>query len=178
MEADWELEIGGDAPVIEAYWSGFADLRTNPERVSELDECRELPGLANALVRLNAVDSAVWTCKTDVFAPERIDADEMEASREDAVHAISCYVDMLFRSDRIWDSLAKAERDCETLCAALRAKALTRCRVDIVIRKAMRGDREELGATVYLTACGRTLSDAKDRLGECLADFSEVVNRG
>ena len=26
MEADWELEIGGDAPVIEADWPGFVDL--------------------------------------------------------------------------------------------------------------------------------------------------------
>ena len=30
MEADWELEIGGDAPVIEAHWTGFVDLRADP----------------------------------------------------------------------------------------------------------------------------------------------------
>src|SRR4051812_38986462 len=53
MEADWEFEIGGDAPVIEANWKGFVDLCAHPERVSELTECGELPALAEALVRLN-----------------------------------------------------------------------------------------------------------------------------
>ncbi len=32
MEADWEFEVGGDAPVIEAHWPGFVDLRQNPEQ--------------------------------------------------------------------------------------------------------------------------------------------------
>ena len=27
MEADWEVEVGGGAPVIEAFWPGFVDLR-------------------------------------------------------------------------------------------------------------------------------------------------------
>ena len=27
MEADWEFEVGGEAPVIEASWEGFIDLR-------------------------------------------------------------------------------------------------------------------------------------------------------
>ena len=35
MEADWEFEVGGDAPVIEARWPGFVDLRRNPERAME-----------------------------------------------------------------------------------------------------------------------------------------------
>ena len=31
MEADWEFEVGGDAPVIEALWAGFVDLRSQPD---------------------------------------------------------------------------------------------------------------------------------------------------
>jgi hypothetical protein len=27
LEADWEFEVGGDAPVIDALWPGFVDLR-------------------------------------------------------------------------------------------------------------------------------------------------------
>jgi hypothetical protein len=30
MEADWEFEVGGDAPVIDALWPGFVDLRLSP----------------------------------------------------------------------------------------------------------------------------------------------------
>ena len=38
MEADWEVEVGGGAPVIEADWPGFVDLRGEPERVNEMEE--------------------------------------------------------------------------------------------------------------------------------------------
>lgn len=175
MEADWEFEVGGDSPVIEAYWSSFIDLRAHPERVSELTECRELPGLADVLVRLNAADSPVWTSKTDVFTPERIDPDEMEASREDAGHAISCYVDMLLRSPHIWTSPSAAKLACETLCAKLGAKPLACCRVDVIVRRVLLADANDLGATVYFTACGPTLANARGRLGKCLAAFTEVV---
>jgi hypothetical protein len=173
MEADWEFEVGGDAPVIEAYWSGFVDLRSEPERVSELIECCELPALADALIRLNGADSPVWTSKTDVFTPDHIDPDEMSATPKEAVHSVACYIDLLLRNP-IWDSAAAAERDCKTLCANLRSTTLRCCRADIVVRTALVADKNGLGATVYLTACGPTLLDANVRLGEALAAFAEL----
>lgn len=175
MEADWEFEIGDGAPVIEAPWSGFIDLRTQPERVSELRECRGFPELADALVRLNATDSPVWSSKTDVFTPERIDPDEMDASPEESRYALSCYVDLLLRGDQIWNSPSKAKVDCERICAKLRAVILECCRADIVVRRALLGDMHDLGTTVYLTACGRTPLNAKKRLGVCLAAFAEAM---
>ena len=36
MEADWEVEIGGGAPVIDACWDGYVDLRFNPRMDSSL----------------------------------------------------------------------------------------------------------------------------------------------
>ena len=38
MEADYEVEAGGEAPVIEALWPGFVDLRLQPERIGEIQE--------------------------------------------------------------------------------------------------------------------------------------------
>ena len=70
MEADWEIEIGGGAPIIEAHWSGLVDLRVNPERARLLPEAQQLPALCHALVRLNAPASPVWTSKCDVFVPD------------------------------------------------------------------------------------------------------------
>lgn len=173
MEADWEFDVGGDAPVIEAYWSGFVDLRSEPERVSELIECCELPALADALIRLNGADSPVWTSKTDVFTPDHIDPDEMSATPKEAVHSVACYIDLLLRNP-IWDSAAAAERDCKNFCAKLRSTTLRCCRADIVVRTALVADKNGLGATVYLTACGPTLLDANVRLGEALAAFAEL----
>jgi hypothetical protein len=175
MEADWEFEIGGDAPVIEAYWEGLVDLRAHPERSAELSECHDLPGLADALARLNAANSRVWTSKADVFTPEQIDPDELDASADEAAYAIACYIDLLQGIDRRWDNPVKAEQACRELCANLQQKESGCCRVDIVVRRAVAADSNDLGATVYLTACGTTLIEAKDRLGKCVAVFTDVI---
>jgi hypothetical protein len=176
MEADWEFEVGNDAPVIEAYWPGFVDLRADPNRVAELTEARQLPGLADALVRLNATNSPLWTSKTDVFDPGSIDADELDATSEEAQHIIACYVDLLMRNDQQWNLPFKAERFCRTLCVRLHEMQLRCCRVDLVIRRAhVRPDLNDLGATAYLTACGRSASDASARVAECLAAFAAAI---
>ncbi|MGA8088894.1 MAG: hypothetical protein WCA10_16580 [Terracidiphilus sp.] len=179
MEADWEFEVGGDAPIIEAHWPGFVDLREDLRRAAELTEARLLQGLADALVRMNATNSPVWTSKTDVFDPGRLDADELDATREEAQHAIACYVDLLMRSDQQWNSQFKAEQSCREVCARLREIPLRCCRVDLVVRRALiEPERDDLGATAYLTACGRTDCDARSRLAECLAAFAAAIVTG
>jgi hypothetical protein len=175
MEADWEVEIGGDAPVIEAHWNGFVDLRTHPERVLELSECRELPALADALITLNGADSPVWTSKTDVFIPEHIDPDEIAASTDEAAHAIACYIDLLPRSQWTWTDLEIVERDYKQVCARLRGIELSRCRVDVVVRRFVGADADGLGTTAYCTGCGSTRADARSRLGECLMAFTNAM---
>lgn len=176
MEADWEFEVGGDAPVIEAYWPGFIDLRADPKRASDLTEARHLPALVEALTRMNAMNSPVWTCKTDVFLPGQIDPDELDAPAAEASHAIACYIDLLMRSNLHSGVPFEAERACKELCNRLREITLRRCRVDLVVRRALiEPDVDKLGITAYLTACGLSESDAKARLGECLSLFSESI---
>lgn len=176
MEADWEFEVGDDAPVIEAHWPGFVDLRADPNRVGELAEARQLSGLAYALVRLNAKNSPVWTSKTDVFDPGSIDADELDATSEEAQHVIACYVDLLMRNDQQWNLPFKAEQFCRALCIRLRAMPLRCCRVDLVIRRAhVHAELKDLGATAYFTACGRSASDASVRLAESLAALAAAI---
>jgi len=175
MEADWEFEIGGAAPVIEAYWPGFVNLRDEPARVREIAETQVLPGLAAALLRLNETGSPVWTCKTDVFTPDRVDPDELAATTDEAKFTIACYVDILMRSDQIWNSPSQAEKDCRMLCKRLREVPMPCCRIDLVVRRARVGNDNDLGATVYLTACGPTLASAKQRLAECLGVFAESM---
>jgi hypothetical protein len=176
MEADWEFEIGGDAPIIEAHWPGFVDLRADPDRASDLAEATQLPGFANALKRLNGMNSPVWTSKTDVFAPGQIDPDELDAIDEEATHAIACYVDVLMRSDRQWNFPFNAEWSCKALCVRLRDLPLRCCRVDLVVRRAhIEADSNDLGMTAYLTACGQTESYARSQLAECLSHFAAAI---
>ncbi len=49
MEADWEIETGPQAPIIEALWEGFIDLRQSPHRIHELEEARRFEPLAQTL---------------------------------------------------------------------------------------------------------------------------------
>jgi len=176
MEADWEFDVGGEAPVIEVQWPGFVDLREDPRRAGELAEVRRLPCLADALARLNAANSPVWTSKTDVFNPGSPDADELDATFEQAQNALACYVDLLMRSEPRWSSPLEAEGYCRALCDRLRTIPLRCCRVDLVIRRAhIQPDINELAATAYLTACGGSEGLAKARLADCLAAFAATI---
>jgi hypothetical protein len=174
MEADWEFEIGDDAPVIEVHWPGFVDLRDEPGRIDEIAETKQLPGIAEALARLNSKQSPVWTSKCDVFDPGQIDRDELSATREEGKFVVSSYIDVLRRSDQVWKPL-DAEQTCRALCSKLQEIPLPRCRLDIVVRQARLHDINDLGVTVYSTGCGPTPQDAKDRLRECMLAFAKIM---
>jgi hypothetical protein len=92
MEADWEVEIGGGAPVIEALWPGFVDLRSHPDRLGEIAEAATFPPLAVLLRALNSPESPVWTSKCDVWEPETA--------------ALAAYIDMLPSDGTIFSRMA------------------------------------------------------------------------
>ena len=178
MEADWEVEIGGDSPVIDAAWGDFVDLRRSPQLAFQLQETAILPSLADALMRLNAVGSPVWTSKCDVWPvpdPEQLDPDEMDASGDLSTYAWACYIDLLPRSDQQWIIPEMAISWCKILVARLRAISLSCCRVDIVIRTAMIVPNvSDIGLTAYLTACGSNTEEAKSVLQSALENFAAI----
>ena len=98
MEADWEVEIGGGAPVIEAEWAGLVDLRSHPECIAEVAEAAAFPALAALLLALNAAHSPLWTSKCDVWEPEPA--------------ALACYIDMLPVEGRVFARWQQAEAFC------------------------------------------------------------------
>jgi hypothetical protein len=173
MEADWEIEIGGGAPVIEAHWPGFVDLRLSPERARLLAEAQQLPGLAEALVRLNAPNSLVWTSKCDVFMPDEFDPDELNASPEIAAHALACYIDLLPRSGELWSDPTAAAAWCRSACADIKVVPIRCCRADLVVRRALIApELMGLGITAYLTACGLNREGAASILEAALNVFA------
>jgi hypothetical protein len=183
MEADWEIEVGRGAPVIEAYWPGFVDLRVAPERARGLAEASQLQGLADALILINTKDSLMWTSKCDVFVPEDFDKDELDAPADSGAHALACYIDLIPRSDGRWLETDTAVDVCRRICASLHGIPLRACRVDLIIRSAslarvgtdLAVDGMELGATAYVTACGASSGDANSSLQRALAEFAEVI---
>ena len=180
MDADWEFEVGGDAPVIEAAWAGFVDLKREPERAKELTETAALPGLAETLTRLNGVESPVWTSKCD-FWPRleagEFDADELDAPREQAECGVGCYIDMNFEGGGAGEMTPEElSVCCRAICRRVNAAPLRCCRVDLVIRRAYRaGQPEALGVTAYLTACGESPEKASETLTAALAILADAA---
>jgi hypothetical protein len=176
MEADWEVEIGGDAPVIDACWEGFVDLRHAPDRAAGLSEARDLPALADALARLNGPPSPFWTSKCDVWRPESFDPDELDAPGGAGENAIACYIDLLPRSQRPGHDPGAVIASCVQLCATLRNVPLRGCRADLIVRRAWISPRQEdFGITAYVTACGPAFEDARACLASALAAIVEAV---
>jgi hypothetical protein len=179
MEADWEFEVGGDAPVIDARWAGFVDLQREPGAAWKLDEVRELPALGAALERLNAGSSPVWTSKCDFYPAlqaEEFDADELDAAPSSCTEAVGCYIDILGKAGGGWSEPSAAEKACRQVCGALARVRLRWCRVDLMIRRALVGaDSFGLGITGYISACGSNGSAARDTLAAALAAFADAV---
>jgi hypothetical protein len=184
LQADWEFEVGGDAPVIDALWPGFVDLRVSPERASDLPEAGQLPGLAAALARLNSKASPVWTSKCDfwpVLEREEFDADELDAPSGCSTFAVCCYIDILPRRDHAWPLPQPAEAACRLFCGRLGSVPLRCCRVDFIVRRAVMAlncvdwGPMDLGMTAYITACGPTSAEAARTLEQALIAFADAL---
>ena len=179
MEADWEFEVGGDAPVIDGCWAGFVDLQRTPGAAWELAEVREFPALGLALERLNLPASGVWTSKCDfypVLQPEEFNADELDAPAECASHGMGCYIDLLPKSDQQWPFPAMIASACKHVCSRLHDVSLRCCRVDLIVRRALIApDVMDTGITVYLSACGASKADAAVALQDALGAFADTL---
>jgi hypothetical protein len=179
MEADWEFEVGGDAPVIDAFWQGFVDLRLAPERVRDLPEAAQFPALATVLERLNLQSSPVWTSKCDfwpLLEPEEFDPDELDAPSGCSAHAMGTYIDLLPKTDRAWSLPHLAEDACKHLCSLLGPVPLRCCRVDLIVRRALIAPgQRDMGISAYITACGPTPVEAARTLEAALAAFAHAL---
>ena len=178
MECDWEVELGADAPVIDAGWPGWVDLRTNPERVAELPEAADFPALATALLALNAPASPLWTAKCDLWPiddPGSLDPDELAAVPEDCLSAQACYIDCLPVATGLMPTLAAGETWLRAVTSGLRGREAPTCRADLILRRAVTAAEEGFGVTAYLTACGPNAAEARQALGHALAVFSQVA---
>ena len=178
MEADWEVEIGGGANVIEPYWAGFVDLRRMPEAAAQLPEARMLPGLAQVLVQLNAEDSPVWTAKCDVWEMDGLDPLELDAEHAEDLSGVACYVDLLPREETKWSAHADAVEWCRLVCGRLHAIVLRGCRVDLTVRAAeFAKKRTGFAVTAYACAAGIDRTAAQRRLVETLAALADTMEQ-
>jgi hypothetical protein len=176
MESDWEIEIGDGAPVIDAAWEGYIDLRADSNRIAEVSETAQFPALSDALIRLNSASSPVWTAKCDIWPLEEFDPDELDADRDSATSALGCYIDLMPANVKSRSTLDPIAEWCGRLCLDLRARPLRQCRADAIVRRAFfTPDDAGLAITVYITACGPSLSEASAVLAGALEALAHSV---
>ena len=184
MEADWEVEIGSGAPIIDAHWSGFLNLQEHPDLAARLPEAAQLPALADALIQLNAPLSPVLTTKCDLWCvdPSENALDPIEigappdASQAEYAVAQACYIDILSRPPLQWSQIKEVENLCKAICAGLRAVSLRSTRADFIVRRAILDDEQEcLGITAYLVACAASDTAALRLLAQALAALSGSI---
>ena len=169
MEADWEVEIGGGAPVIEAEWPGLIDLWSDPkragERIAEIDEATSFPALGALLLALNADGSPLWTSKCDVWTPEPA--------------ALAIYVDMLPRAGKAFARWQLAAAFCGDYVAQLARYAPPKLNLEyslnFVVRQAIAGEVDGFGVTAYLSARASCRADAEAALATIMAAFADAL---
>lgn len=176
MECDWEVDIAPDAPVIDAAWDGYIDLRDMPSRIVQIGEIVQLPALRDVLIDLNSHASPVWTAKCDVWVPESFDPDELDASPEAASSGLASYIDLIPVDSQSALALEAVVDWCKRLCADLKTRSLCRCRVDAVIRRTyLTSDLEGLGVTIYVSACGPSPEEASKAMSCALETLAGSV---
>lgn len=181
MEADWEVEVGGSAPVIEAHWPGFVDLRAQPSCISDIVEAKAFPPMADLLRALNSGGSPVWTSKCDVWVPEP--------------GALACYVDLLPHRGGVFAEWERAEAFCRVLVKRIMPRALPMgetqsgrhpiviarnvsgpaATITLVVRRAVTEQSEGFGVTAYFSADAQSSPDEALAVAAAMAAFSDAL---
>lgn len=179
MEADWEVEIGPGAPVIDLDWPGKMDLHAHPELAFTLPETQHLDSLAQALQALNRPATGLATSKCDVWTLESFDPDELDAPA-DAAYGQACYIDLAPRAPASWATPEAAIAWSRQLCSRLRPVLLRGCRIDLVVRAAAApiSSDQPLPAhavTAYVSACSLTLDSTAETLGAALSALVAAI---
>jgi hypothetical protein len=99
VQADYEIELGPDAPALEVPWrspdghSRYFDLRARPELLLEISEAADNPELAKFLSTVNSPRSLFQTAKCDCWF-----SDEIEEAEQiyEAKWKFASYVDLFF----------------------------------------------------------------------------------
>ena len=181
MEADWEVEVGGSAPVIEAHWPGFIDLRAEPMRIADVTETKAFPPLAELLLALNSVGSPVWTSKCDVWEPEP--------------GTLACYVDLLPLRGGVFAEWERAEAFCRVLVKRIAPRAVpavetqpghhpililsdemgSAATITLVVRRAITEQAEGFGVTAYFSADSQCHPNAATATEAAMVAFSDAL---
>lgn len=136
MQADFSVELGGDAPALEIPWRSddpqvrYYDLKKQPELVQNIPEAAAYPELGSFLSRINAAGFPMATAKCDAWTSSEVDPEEEIFGDRKFVS----YVDLIFVNEREHCSFEKHEAFAKDLCRLLGQAPQIAATVELVIR--------------------------------------------
>lgn len=136
MQADFSVELGGDAPALEIPWRSsdphvrYYDLKKHPELVQKIPEAAVYPELGAFLSRINASEFPLATAKCDAWLSSEIFPEEEIFGDRKFVS----YVDLVFVDESERCSFAKHEAFAQELCRLLSQAPEIAATVELVIR--------------------------------------------
>ncbi|HWG40136.1 MAG TPA: hypothetical protein VN658_06290 [Candidatus Acidoferrales bacterium] len=136
MQADFSVELGGDAPALEIPWRSndprvrYYDLKIHPELVLQIPEAVAYPELGLFLSRINAAGFPLATAKCDAWPSSEVAPEEQIFGDRKFVS----YVDLIFVNEKDRCSFEKNEAFAKELCRLLGHAPEIAATVELVIR--------------------------------------------
>jgi hypothetical protein len=180
MQADFSVELGGDADCLELPWASadgslrYFDLKRRPELLLEIVETHDNRELAEFLSALNSPSSIFETAKCDTWASDDIAEEEQIFG---ASWKFGSYVDIIFADESDQLSLVRHEEFAKSICDLLSKAPDFASAVEFVIRRCFYHvddthatsdveldeprHREGFGITIYNYGYGDDAAEAK-----------------
>ena len=136
MQADFSVELGGDAPALEIPWNSndpnvrYYDVKNHPELVQQIPEAVAYPELGSFLSRINAPGFPLASAKCDVWLSREVAPEEEIFGDRKFVS----YIDLVFVDEADRCSLEKHEAFAKELCRLLGHAPEIAATVELVIR--------------------------------------------
>jgi hypothetical protein len=136
MQADFSVELGGDAPALEIPWRSddphvrYYDLKNHPELVQQIPEAVAYPELGSFLSRISAPGFPLASAKCDVWLSSEVAPEEEIFGDRKFVS----YIDLVFVDEVDRCSLEKHEAFAKELCRLLGHAPEIAATVELVIR--------------------------------------------
>lgn len=182
MLAEWNVEIGGDAPVLEIPWRSedgqirYFDLKRQPELLLQLPEARASDELREFLRWLNSPESPWETAKCDLWCSQEMDQEEDIFGEP---WKFGSYVDLFFVDPKEMMSFSVHERWVQSLVQRLRISPEIAAAVELDVRRCF--DRRKgtgisgFYITFVLHGYGRDGAQARKHWGEALKFVRQAI---
>jgi hypothetical protein len=185
-----ETDPGDDT--LEIPWASpdqsrlrYVDLKAHPALITQLEECRRNPPLADFLRKVNSAGSVFRTAKCDVWATDELAEDERRDFQ--LPFKMGSYVDLVFDRSEFNAALEHQVQLGEKLRQAL-ASLRAQAELEVCVRRCLFHPQERWGysLTLFTHAYGaeegeaarewaRTLEAQSEALAEIDATFRQVL---